>query len=125
MGLAKRKSKDGPVLTGIIDLETLTPRRIGVRVYKMYQDKRLNLAINANGCITDCVSTALKDVIGVVQWTTNSQIGPEKQEIAKATFKVQKWEPILSLSEVALPRIQPRESTEVDKGHRQVAGCLA
>jgi len=31
----------------------------------------------------------------------------------------------LSLREAALPQIQPREATEVEKGRRQVAGCLA
>ena len=91
----------------------------------MHQDKRLNLTINADGCITDRVSMVLKDVMHVVQWTASSQIAPERQEIAKATFQVQEQEPILSLREVVLSRTQPREATELEKGRKQVAGCLS
>ena len=96
-------AREGPVLRGIRDLETLTPRRIRVKEYKLHQDKRLNLAINANICITVRVSVVLKDVMDVVQWTISSQIAPERQEIVKATFQVQEREPILSLREVVLP----------------------
>jgi len=76
------------VLRGVRDSETSTPQRIRVKEYKLRQDKRWNHVVNADVCITVRVTTVFKDVMGVGQWTTNSQTALEKQGIVKSMFKV-------------------------------------
>jgi len=75
------------VLREVRDSEISTPPKIGVKEYKLRQDKRWNPAVNADICIMVRVSTVFKDVIGVVQWTTSSQTAPEKQGIIKAASR--------------------------------------
>ena len=71
------------MVRGTRDSGTSTPQKIRVKEYKLRQDKRWNPAINADVCITVRVSTVFKDVMGVVQWTTNSQTAQKSRESSR------------------------------------------